>query len=584
MRFLNGFLIILSCTAATVTVRAQKGKDRAGNDAAQRVPAQDPIPDKVQEERDYLQAVTERILGNKVTGLALTAGFVKKYPKNAAGFALLGDFYLENGNTSQAIAAYQDAIKLDETEKWFSFKLAEAYTSQLMFKEAIGVYEDVFRRMPEDPRPLFYVTNIYRELKQYGSAAQTLEKIKQSVGNSYELSNDLQNMYFLDKNYRASMNELENLRKQYPDDVTLYGKAAELYMLLGQKEKAMEQYQEVLKRNPNDGQIHLSLAGFYLEQKNWEKSIFHLSAAMSNAGIDIDKKVAILLSLIEINAALEQKYSKDIGPMLQSLLYTHPSEPKAYSIAGDYYMSVYRYAAADSMFLQVLDYDKNKLPVWSQALYIERLTENWKALDRLSEEALETFPNNPEPYLYKGVALSFLGRKEEARSMLESGKALVLNSAALRSAFSAALGDHYAREGNKSEALKMYNEALKEDGANADAMLRKAAFLLQENGEIQQAENLINTAEKQSADLFSFYAVKGLLFLRRNNLQGAKDMMASVSRFGGEGSALGLELSGDIAAREGKNEDAVKLWELARVKSGGSPWLLRKIAARKYVD
>ncbi|MGQ3015211.1 MAG: hypothetical protein ACT6QS_15980, partial [Flavobacteriales bacterium] len=79
-------------------------------------------------------------------------------------------------------------------------------------------------------------------------------------------------------------------------------------------------------------------------------------------------------------------------------------------------------------------------------------------------------------------------------------------------------------------------------------------------------------------------AVKGLLFLRRNNLQGAKDMMASVSRFGGEGSALGLELSGDIAAREGKNEDAVKLWELARVRSGGSPWLLRKIAARKYVD
>lgn len=585
MRFLTGFLIFI-CFGAAMPSFAQKGKDRNKTDSglAQRIPAEDPVPDKVQEERDYLQAVNERILGNNVTGLALAAGFVKKYPKNAAGHALLGDFYQENGNVSQAVASYQNAIKLDDTEKWFSFKLASAYVSQLMFKEAVNTYEDVFRRNPADPTPLFYVTNIYRELKQFGNAALTLEKIRQSVGNSYELSNDLQNMYFLAGNYKASLNELENLQKQFPGDAVLYGKAAELYLVLGQKEKAMQQYNEVLTRNPNDAQIHLSMARFYMEEKNWEKTIFHLSAAMSNAGIDIDKKMSILLSLIDVNAMNGQKYNSDIEPMLQSLLYTHPSEPKAYSVAGDYYLSIYNYTEAGSMFVQVLNYDRSKLPVWSQLLYIKRITGDWKGLDALAEEALETYPNNAEPYLYKGIALSFTGKGPEAVAMLETGKSLVLSSNALLSAFSAALGDHYMYAGAKKEALTWYNKALEEDPSNADAMIRKAYFLLQGSGELQQAEELLNKAQKQSVDLFYFYAVKGLLFLRRNNLPEAKNMMASVLLYGGAASAPGLELSGDIAAREEKNDDAVKRWEQARVKSGGSPWLLRKIAARKYVD
>lgn len=528
-----------------------------------------------EEWNDYFEISSELILGNYVSGLAKTMGFVKKYPQNAAGHIMLGDFYLKNNHISGAVESYKNGIKHDNTEKWYSLKLAHAYQSASMYKEAVDVYESMFKNNSQDPSPLFYVFQIYYSRKFYKEAAEVLEKIRGSVGDSYEISADLQRTYFKAKNYKASLKELELLKKMRPDDAENYGKTAEIYLMLGQEEKAINEYEQVLRVNPNDEQIHFSLASFYSNRGAWEKSIYHLKKGIGNSGIDIDQKVLILLSLTEVNYKKNGMYTDSIIQMLDVLTEVHPGSAKAYSVKGDFYMSIYDYEKAVLAFEEVIRIDKEKWAVWAQCLYIYRLLENYDRLYVLSSEAEELYPNNPQVYLYKGIAAMYLGK--DAQSFFESGEVMLFEPGPLASAFEVGRAEKALLENVNQEAETAFRKALKTDAFNQDAMLKWAYSILQNNGNVNEADSLISKASSGATDLFYFYACKGLLHLQKNNRSEAEKMLTLAEKFGGAKHSWTLELKGDLLYLDQKKEDALAAWIQARDKGIHRPHLEAKI-------
>lgn len=533
---------------------------------------------------DYFELSSEMILENKVTGLAKAMAFTKKYPNNAAGYALLGDFHLENNQLSAAIDAYKKAIQIDHSERWFSLKLAKTYQLGSMYKEAIDIYEDLFKKNSQDPSPLFYVFQIYNTQKKYNEAASTLEKIKGSVGDSYEMSLDLQRIYFKAGNYKASLQELDNLKKMRPEDADNYGKAAEIYLAMGNKEKAMDEFSQVLKINPNDEQIHFSLAAYFSSINNWDKTVYHLGKGIGNAGIDIDKKIMILLSLMDANQIQKGIYSDSISQMVNVLTSVHPGSAKAYSIKGDFYMSTYDYKNAELAFTEVIKLDKNKWAVWSQLMYIKRIREEYASLLKISSEVQDLYPNNPESYLYKGIANVYLNNINKAKEEFESGEAMLFSIGELSSAFWVAKGEQANYEGNEKLIIAFYNKALDQSPGNVDAKIKLAYFYIANNKELNKAESLLSESEKQSLDLFYFYACKGLLHLRKNNPTEAEKMWTLAVKFGGTNHSWTQELEGDLKSIKGENSVAMTLWKNAQSKGWKSTWLSRKIEASKWIQ
>lgn len=538
----------------------------------------------LQEWNDYFEISNELILENKVSGLAKSIAFTKKYPNNAAGYAMLGDFYLENNQLSNSLESYKKAIQLDNSERWYSLKLAKAYQLGSMYKEAISIYEDLFKKNTEDPSPLFYVFQIYNSQKKYAEAASTLEKIRGSVGDSYEMSLDLQRMYFKAGNYKASLHELELLKKMRPEDPDNYGKSAEIYLALGNKDKAMEEFNQVLKINPNDDQIHFSLASYYSNLGQWEKTIHHLGKGIGNAGIDIDKKVMILLSLMDVNQLKNGMYTDSIENMVNVLTDVHPGSAKAFSIKGDFYLSVYKYDLAANAYLKVTELDKNKWAVWSQLMYVKRLMEDYSNLLNIASEVQDLYPNNPESYLYKSVSYNFLNESNKALREYESGYDLLFDIGELSSAFWVSKAEIEMRASKYQISKSLFNTALDQAPGNVDAKIKLAYLLLFEANGINEAEKLLMESEKQSFDLFYFYACKGLLHLRKNNQAEAQNMLDLAIKFGGESHSWTLELKGDLLSLKGNNSEAISLWRKAQAKGWNSSWLNRKIEAGKWVE
>src|SRR5260221_323229 len=110
---------------------------------------------------------------------------------------------------------------------------------------------------------------------------------------------------------------------------------AELYQSTKQPEKAMEMYNKVLQIDPENPYIHLSLADYYRSNGEKEISLYELKKAFSNKNLEVDTKVQILASymqLIELHPELrEQAFA-----LCKLLIEAHPDDSRVHAVYGDF--------------------------------------------------------------------------------------------------------------------------------------------------------------------------------------------------------------------------------------------------------
>jgi predicted Zn-dependent protease len=82
---------------------------------------------------------------------------------------------LEKGN--EAIAAFQQAIKLDPGNHLIQRDLAIFYFNQNRYPEAQGLLDQLSQRYPQDDVVLYYLGRIYQERKQIDKALPLFEKV-----------------------------------------------------------------------------------------------------------------------------------------------------------------------------------------------------------------------------------------------------------------------------------------------------------------------------------------------------------------------------------------------------------------------
>ena len=95
----------------------------------------------------------------------------------------------------------------------------------------------------------------------------------------------------------------------------------------------------------------------------------------------------------------------DVFELAQILVKTHPDDPKAHSMYGDFLLDDKKYAEARDEFRKVIAIDSSRYAVWESLLNAEIQLADYNALENESNRAIELFPLLPVPYLFKGVAL-----------------------------------------------------------------------------------------------------------------------------------------------------------------------------------
>lgn len=571
--------LLLCITVLMGGLSACKNQDKLSKPGSHTPFVQKKLTPKEQEKLSaiFLDANRAKILGNFEEAIALFQQALAIDPANAAARYEIGRIYAANRNFSAALSYARDAYEIDPDNIWYARQLGELYSELGQLNNSIEIFRDIVKKHPDDYDNYFNLGSLLSAQGKYDDALALYAKLENRTGPSQEIALQRQMIYIDKGDYESALREINALIDQNPEELRLYGMKAEIYQKLKQPEEAKSIYVEMLSMEPDNGLVLLSLHDLERQAGNSDKAEEYLERAFGSTDLSVDVKVNILLNLL---SASDFKQNKDrVLRLIDQMENANPLDAKTWSVAGDVYNNLGQLDTARVKFRKAVELDPNRPPIWQQILTIDSQLNDFDAMERESDKAVELFPQQPVFYLFNGIALLQQKKTREAIDALNLGKDLVVDNPKLLGQFFASLGDAYHEMNAHEDSDAAYDKALKYDPANVIVLNNYAYYLSLRDKDLTRAEQMAKKANDLSPDVASFQDTYAWVLYKNQNYQNAVFWVEQAMENGGGNDPEVLEHYGDILLKLNRRADAVAAWKKA-LKAGGPQEILeQKIGA-----
>ncbi len=531
----------------------------------------------------FFNANKERILGNYDLAETLFYQALKLDPNSAASMYELANIYTFQNNKRQALYYSRKAASIDPQNVWYQLQFANCLKDNKQFGSVIAVYERLVKNNPENFDFYYELANAYLVVGKLGDAIKVYDKIESKIGVTEEASMQKLKIYKMTKNTDKAVQEAKALIKTFPKEGKYYGMLGELYQDKGLNDKAMQAYNDLLAIDPTNAYVHLALADFYRSQKQDEKAFEEIKIAFQSTDLDIDTKVKILLSYYAITETYTELKS-DADELCKIIITVHPDEAKAFSIYGDFLFRDKKFEDARTQYRKAIALDKEKYALWNQLLIIESELNDFAAMQKESEEAIELFPTQALPYFFSGASNIQLKHYQEAIDELSEGKEFVFENKLLLAQFYSSIGDAQYQLKNYAESDAAYDKSLELDSANAYVLNNYSYYLSLRDKELEKAEQMSKKSNDLDPNNSSYQDTYGWVLYQMKKYDDAKIWIEKALESGGKNSGTILEHYGDILYQLGDIENAIVYWIDAKKHNVVSNFIDKKIADRKIYE
>jgi tetratricopeptide (TPR) repeat protein len=431
---------------------------------------------------------------------------------------------------------------------------------------------------------LYELSNAYLINNDGNNAIKTYDKIEELIGVTEDISMQKQRIYLIQKKTDRAAAEIGKLLKEFPDQETRYlSMLAEMYMQEGKPDEADVYYQQILSKDPGNPYIHITLSDYYRQKGDKKRSFEELKLGFANPSLDIDTKIRVLLSFFTVNEMYNENKT-DVFELAQILVKTHPDDPKAHSMYGDFLLDDHKYTEARDEFRKVIATDSSKYAVWESLLNAEIQLADYVALADESNRAIELFPLLPVPYLFKGIALLEKNQFDEAVSSFNAGVKLVSGNDALLVQFYRYLGDTYYRVKNFRLSDENYEKVLKINPEDSYVLNNYAYYLSLRGENLEKAETMSAKAVKLDPENAANMDTYGWVLYKSGRYSEAVEWVEKAIAATPAADADLLEHLGDIYFKMGNPDKAVIQWQNAMKAGKGSEFLEKKVKDRKLYE
>ena len=188
-----------------------------------------------------------------------------------------------------------DSIKREQIHDfWISYRLATKKRVAGDFNEAIASYRQALALNDQHEDALYYLGNMYLELKQYGEAEKTWEELlvvnPASSRAHYQLGNlymQWENIDYFDLNLaEKKFKKVLDINSDFLQPVLLLG---QICLIKGKTEEAKKHFSTVISSNDKSIESHL-LSGFiYWKQHDDDKALSFFNKAVEYASAEKKK-------------------------------------------------------------------------------------------------------------------------------------------------------------------------------------------------------------------------------------------------------------------------------------------------------
>ncbi|MGB0176050.1 MAG: tetratricopeptide repeat protein [Owenweeksia sp.] len=523
----------------------------------------------------FFMAEKEKNLGNLKEALVIYEQLYRMTTFNATVCYELGRIYAEQGERDDALFYAERAVELDPENKWFM--LASIYREFEMPEKEVAIFKQLAAKVPDNPDYRYELAISYLNAGKPEKAIDELNELEKIIGINEVITDQKKQIYLEMGDLKGAAEEVERLIEAFPREMDYYGTLGQMYQINGYEEKAFEIYQKMLEMAPNDPRPHLDLAEYYRQTGDTKKSIFHLKKAMSSPYLDIDKKVPVLLSLYTASEK-DTSLKKEAFIMLEDVIRTNPSDPKAYAVYGDFLSRDGRSDEALVAYKKAVRLEGgNKFEIWDQILLIEIQTEQYDSLAVDGPKAVDLFPNQPLPYFFTGVAFNVLKNYDESIFYLEEGLNYVIGNPRLKEQFFTQLADVYHKLKLHSKSDNYFEKALALNGANPTALNNYAYYLSVRGEKLDRALTMTEKSNRLMPGNATFMDTWAWVLYQRGDYKEALSKMEEVIKLGGDEFGEVMEHYGDILLKNNLKSEALEAYQKAKALGGTTPEIDEKI-------
>lgn len=427
--------------------------------------------EEAKRQSDFVAAERERLLGHHDKAIERYKKFLYDNPQVDAAWYGLSRSYAAKDDVVNATEAIGKALENAPENQWYAIYQAELFGKGGRTKDAAKVYEGLTKRYPQTVefyQQLAYLSVLAGDPQGGLKALERLEKLR---GITAETSEKKHLIYVgLNENKKAAA-ELQKLADTYPSQLEYRHKLARFYEAIGDAAAARRTYEDILRRDPDDPEAKL---GAMEKKQNSSDAAYllGLNPLFAKSELSIDEKIKELMPYLEkLNTGKDASLLAPLSTLCETLEKTHPDDPRAWSISGDVQYLGNRPQQALEKYRKCLQLKPKVFSVWENTLSILRDANQYDELLRVSEQAIDAFPNKPQAYLFYGIAATEKGQYDEAIGALDQATLMAGPNTALRLDLVDQTGLVLIRKKEYPAAIAKYENALAKGGDKHPGLL-----------------------------------------------------------------------------------------------------------------
>lgn len=503
-------------------------------------------------------------------------------PDRAEAWNELFSFYKALNRPEKAVSVMNKAYYLDKNNEWYAYKLANVYVSLKKYEDAIQLYKRIIEKNPGNEDMYLSLAELYMRVEDYDNALSEYKKIEKVIGKNETVSLSKYDIYRRMGHDKKAIAEMQALSDDNPYDLNRKFMLGNAYLDMGDYKKAKECFLKIKKDNPDNPYVSIYMADYYKAVGDSVSSEKELVKALSNPDTKFDVKMKIfrpllVKSLQSNDTIMPSKYFKLI-------LKEHPNEYSIRKLYVKYLLSLGKKDSARQELRTVLNLNPNQKDVWKDFLSINMELNTKYPIDKICEEALIYFPEEPLFWYYLGVGEKVKGEYDEAMDALKKG--LEFNKPGkgnMLYMFYSSMGDIYVMKGDTAAALKNYELSVSENPENTLALNNYAYFLLESGGDINKAERLSRKTIDIEPDNYVYLDTFAWIFFKQGKYGLAKIYIERAIENAKNPEGVIVDHYGDILWFNGEKEKALETWKKAYKIDPSIKNLKEKAESGKYI-
>lgn len=571
--------IVLGCFFSLVVGAAlgQKGKPQAVIVVGRQLSADDSL--KIREY--FLGGIKEKASQKPNEAEGYFRAVLEIDPANAPALYELAALRHSQKDELNAESFARKAVTVDPANKWYWLMLADVYKQTANMAQLVLVFDELIKIQPNNDDYYFDKANALFLEGKFREADQVYSQIEHKFGESADLTLARQRVYQKNGDSAKAIAEAEKLITADPSELRNYVNLTELYLKSNKPEKAIEVLQKAQLIAPENPFIHLSLADAYKKAGKRAEAFAELKTAVAAAGLNIDAKVNLVLSLFsEFKDPDVLLAAEDMARIVAQV---HPSDPKAFSLYGDVLFQADKLSEARDSYKKALQLNDQVYLIWEQLLRIEVAQNDYSAAVDDGEEALSVFPNQAPLYLYTALAYNQQQNYSKAVAYLKNAAELQPDNKSFLIRIYSGLGDAYNHLKRFRESDEAYEKALELDSQDSYVLNNYAYYLSLRGENLAKAAEMSKRCNELRPGNASFEDTYAWVLFKQKKYREARQWIEKAIKTNGS-SGVQFEHYGDILFNLGEKNQAVRQWLKAKESGVRSDILDKKINEKKFFE